>query len=70
MNHPRLNSLFASLDNAVEILAEARTPDSVCTAAFDTLKQARAMIARAFASKGGAHATGETAFGDDAPALS
>jgi hypothetical protein len=39
-------SLFASLNEAVEILDRNRTPDPEFIAAYDTLKQSRAMLAR------------------------
>lgn len=50
MNTARLATLLASLDEAVAILDEQRTPDALCVAAFDTLKQARALVLRAFDS--------------------
>jgi hypothetical protein len=40
-------TLFASLDEAIDTLQRNRTPDPAFIAAFDTLKQARAMLARA-----------------------
>ena len=46
MNEKR-DTLLLSLDQSIAAFATMRTPDAVCTAAFDTLKQARAMIARA-----------------------
>ena len=39
--------LFSSLNQAVEILDRNRTPDPSFIAAYDTLKQSRAMIAKA-----------------------
>ena len=39
------SSLFASLDSAIEIVERNRTPAPGFVAAFDTLKQARAMLA-------------------------
>ena len=54
MNSGPIHSLLSSLDNAVEILAENRTSDAMCVAAFDTLKQARALVARAFSTPSGA----------------
>ena len=44
MNDYDYNSLLSSLNHAVEILYRNRTPDPRFIAAFDTLKQARAMI--------------------------
>jgi hypothetical protein len=41
------DSLLNRLDQSIAEFATMRTPEPVCTAAFDTLKQARAMIARA-----------------------
>jgi hypothetical protein len=55
-----IESLFSSLDRAVEILAEHRRPDAEYIAAFDTLKQARALIAQAFAAQPAAAAVDET----------
>ena len=46
MNEKR-DSLLNTLDHSIAEFSRMRTPDAVCTAAFDTLKQARAMIARA-----------------------
>jgi hypothetical protein len=48
VNNARIHSLYTALDEAVEILAEIRTSDATCVAAFDTLKQARALVARVF----------------------
>ena len=44
MNQHDYTTLLASLDEAVAILARNRTPDPHSVAAYDTLKQARAMI--------------------------
>ena len=44
MNEHDFNSLFSSLNQAVDILNRNRTPDPRFIAAYDTLKQARAMI--------------------------
>ena len=44
MNDHDYNSLLSSLNQAVEILNRNRTPDPRFIAAYDTLKQARAMI--------------------------
>jgi hypothetical protein len=44
VNDHDYNSLFSALNQAVEILYRNRTPDPAYIAAFDTLKQARAMI--------------------------
>lgn len=49
MNSARITSLLSHLDSAVDILAEQRTPDALYVAAFDTVKQARALVARAIA---------------------
>ncbi len=46
MNETR-DSLITNLDQSIAIFARIRTPDAACVAAFDTLKQARAMIAHA-----------------------
>lgn len=47
MSEQAYQSLLSSLDQAVDILSRHRTPDPTMTAAFDTLKQARAKIVRA-----------------------
>jgi hypothetical protein len=44
------NTLFASLNQAVEILHGNRTPDPAFIAAYDTLKQSRAMLVKALNS--------------------
>lgn len=44
MNHHDYSSLVASLNHAVDLLNRHRTPDPRFIAAYDTLKQARAMI--------------------------
>jgi hypothetical protein len=44
VNDHDYNSLFASLNLAVDILHRNRTPDPAFVAAYDTLKQSRAMI--------------------------
>jgi hypothetical protein len=41
-------SLLNRLDQSIALMTELRTPDPVSIAAFDALKQARALIARAF----------------------
>lgn len=41
------DSLINTLDASIETFAQIRTPDALSCAAFDTLKQARAMIAQA-----------------------
>lgn len=46
MNEPDYSSLFCSLNQAVEILARNRTPDPAFIAAYDTLKQSRAMLVK------------------------
>lgn len=45
------DSLLSSLDHSLDMFCRLRTSDPVSTAAFDTLKQARAMIARALAAE-------------------
>ena len=47
MNDKDNHSLFAALNEAAEILHRNRTPDPAFVAAFDTLKQARAMLENA-----------------------
>jgi hypothetical protein len=44
------HSIFSSLSHAIEILDRNRTPDPDFIAAYDTLKQSRAMLARALAA--------------------
>lgn len=44
MNHHDYNSLFASLNEAVQILARNRTSDPDFIRAYDTLKQTRALL--------------------------
>ena len=44
VNHHDYNCLFSALNQAVEILYRNRTPDPDFVAAYDTLKQSRAMI--------------------------
>ena len=44
MNDQDYNSLFAALNEAVAILHRNRTPDPAFIAAYDTLKQSRAML--------------------------
>ena len=46
VNEQDYHSLFASLNQAVEILARNRTPDPAFIAAYDTLKQSRAMLVK------------------------
>ncbi|HVU32219.1 MAG TPA: hypothetical protein VHE61_02210 [Opitutaceae bacterium] len=48
MNPTPIQVLITTLDHAIDILADHRTPDYLCVAAFDTLKQARALVVRAF----------------------
>ena len=50
VNEHDYNSLFAALNEAVEILYRNRTPDADFIAAYDTLKQSRAMIEQALAA--------------------
>ena len=47
MNDHDYNSLFAALNEAAEILHRNRTPDPAFVAAYDTLKQSRAMLEKA-----------------------
>ena len=47
VNSHDYNSLFAALNQAVEILYRNRSPDPAFVAAYDTLKQSRAMIEQA-----------------------
>ena len=47
MNDHDYNSLFAALNEAADILHRNRTPDPTFVAAFDTLKQSRAMLEKA-----------------------
>jgi hypothetical protein len=44
-------SLLNRLDQSISLMSELRTPDPVSTAAFDALKQARALIAQALANE-------------------
>jgi hypothetical protein len=44
VNDQDYNSLFAALNEATEILHRNRTPDPAFVAAYDTLKQSRAML--------------------------
>jgi hypothetical protein len=44
------HSIFSSLSRAIEILDRNRTPDPDFIAAYDTLKQSRAMLARVLAA--------------------
>jgi hypothetical protein len=53
------NSLFASLNHALELLHQHRTPDPSYIAAYDTLKQSRAMLANAIRPVDGAGAMEE-----------
>lgn len=46
VNEPR-NSLLQTLDASIETFAQIRSTDTACVSTFDTLKEARAMIARA-----------------------
>lgn len=46
--HHKSESLLENMDRSIALMAELRTPDPVTIAAFDALKQARALIARAF----------------------
>jgi hypothetical protein len=44
-------SLLQNMDESIALMAQLRTPDPVSAAAFDALKQARALIAQAFANE-------------------
>lgn len=46
VNDHDYNSLFSSLNDAIDILARNRTPDPAYIAAYDTLKQSRAMLVK------------------------
>lgn len=46
MNDHDYHSLFSTLNQAVEILARNRTSDPTFIAAYDTLKQSRAMLVK------------------------
>lgn len=62
------DSLITTLDSSIETFARIRSSDAMCVAAFDTLKQARAMIALALQQerRGGTMAETQTR---DAPVL-
>ena len=47
--HEKSQSLLHRLDQSIALMSELRTPDPASVAAFDALKQARALIAQAFA---------------------
>jgi hypothetical protein len=47
VNDHDYHSVLSSLNSAVEILDRNRTPDPAFIAAYDTLKQSRAMIVKA-----------------------
>lgn len=46
MEDHRSDTVLRFLDRSIELFSQLRTPDPVSAAAYDTLKQARAMIAR------------------------
>lgn len=52
MNQNDYTSLIAALNEAVAILDRNRTPDPAFIAAYDTLRQSRAMIVKALACPG------------------
>lgn len=54
MNDHDYNALLSSLNHAVEILHRNRRPDPGFVAAFDTLKQARAMLEKNLSCAAGA----------------
>ncbi len=45
--HDKRGTLLDRLDESLALMATLRTPDPVSTAAYDALKQARALIAQA-----------------------
>jgi hypothetical protein len=45
------DQLIAQLDRSIATMTEIRRPDPTSSAAFDALKQARALIARAFSNE-------------------
>lgn len=47
MNDHDYNTLFSALNQAVDILYRNRTPEPEFVAAYDTLKQSRAMLEHA-----------------------
>jgi hypothetical protein len=51
VNDKRYNTLVYAMDHAIEIFSQIRSSDAQCVAAFDTLKQARAMVVRALQSE-------------------
>ena len=50
--NPVRDSLLHQLDDSIALFTKLRTPDATCVAAFDALKQARALVARAIAGEG------------------
>jgi hypothetical protein len=52
VNDHDYNTLFSALNQAVDILYRNRTPDPEFVAAYDTLKQSRAMIESAVKRSG------------------
>ena len=52
MNDHDYTALMGALNSAVEILDRNRTPDPGLIAAYDTLKQARAMAVKALDTTG------------------
>ena len=47
MQHHDYTTLITSLDRALEILARNRSPDPIVVAAYDSLKQTKAIVLRA-----------------------
>ncbi len=45
--HDKRATLLDRLDESIALMSTLRTPDPVSTAAYDALKQARALIAQA-----------------------
>jgi hypothetical protein len=59
VNASDYNVLFASLNQAIELLHQHRTPDPAYITAYDALKQSRAMLAKVIQPEG-ARAAGRT----------
>ncbi|HVS52818.1 MAG TPA: hypothetical protein VHD62_10720 [Opitutaceae bacterium] len=49
--HETTECLLSRLDESIALMTKLRTGDPVNTVAFDALKQARALVARAFAEE-------------------
>jgi hypothetical protein len=61
VNENELSTLFSALNEAVDVLDHHRRPDPEFIAAFDTLKQARAMIEKVYSQPAAAAAKTEPA---------